>query len=83
MITLQLFSTTGCHLCELAIDQINSFPADMNVQLQIVEIGDDDHLVEQYGIRIPVIKFSDGSELNWPFTYQDILQKITSEALEL
>lgn len=83
MILLQLFSTAGCHLCELAIEQIQSLPTTENIQLQIIEIGDDDHLVEQYGIRIPVIKFSDNSELNWPFTQQDILQKITPANLEL
>ncbi|HCC81889.1 MAG TPA: glutaredoxin family protein, partial [Methylophaga sp.] len=33
--------------------------------------------------RIPVIKFSDDSELNWPFTQQDILQKIAAADLEL
>ena len=76
MITLQLFSTTGCHLCELAVEQIHSLPTADNIQLQIIEIGDDETLVEQYGIRIPVIKFSDDSELDWPFTQQDILQKI-------
>ena len=79
MIQLQLFSTAGCHLCELAVEQVHNLPAADNIQLQIIEIGDD----EQYGIRIPVIKFSDDSELNWPFTQQDILQKIAAADLEL
>ena len=83
MIQLQLFSTAGCHLCELAVEQVHNLPAADNIQLQIIEIGDDDLLVEQYGIRIPVIKFSDDSELNWPFTQQDILQKIAAADLEL
>ncbi|AFI83826.1 glutaredoxin family protein [Methylophaga nitratireducenticrescens] len=83
MITLQLFSTAGCHLCESAEQLIYSLSSAKNIQLKIIEIGDDDQLVEQYGIRIPVIKFSDESELNWPFTQQDILQKITVADLEL
>ena len=83
MITLQLFSTAGCHLCELAVEQVHNLQAADNIQLQIIEIGDNDQLVEQYGIRIPVIKFSDDSELNWPFTQQDILQKIAAADLEL
>ena len=83
MITLQLFSTAGCHLCELAVEQVHNLQAADNIQLQIIEIGDNDQLVEQYGIRIPVIKFSDDSEMNWPFTQQDILQKIAAADLEL
>ena len=83
MIQLQLFSTAGCHLCELAIEQIHDLAATDHIKLQIIEIGDDDLLVEQYGIRIPVIKFSDDSELNWPFTQQDIQQKIAAANLEL
>lgn len=80
---LQLFSTAGCHLCDLAIEQVNTLPISTNTNLQIVEIGDDDALVEQYGIRIPVIKFPDDSELGWPFSQHDILQKLASFTTEL
>ncbi|HCC81890.1 MAG TPA: glutaredoxin family protein, partial [Methylophaga sp.] len=40
MIQLQLFSTAGCHLCELAVEQVHNLPAADNIQLQIIEIGD-------------------------------------------
>ncbi|MCL5975314.1 MAG: glutaredoxin family protein [Gammaproteobacteria bacterium] len=83
MITLQLFSTAGCHLCELALEQVKSLPNVDQINLQIMEIGDDDGLVEQYGIRIPVLKFPDNSELNWPFEQHDILQKIAIAPEEL
>lgn len=83
MIILQLFSTVGCHLCDLAIEQVKTLPNADQIHLQIVEIGDDDVLVEQYGVRIPVVKFPDNSELNWPFNQNDILQKIASDAVEL
>lgn len=83
MITLQLFSTVGCHLCDMAIEQIKTLSNADQVDLHIVEIGDDDVLVEQYGVRIPVVKFPDNSELNWPFNQNDILQKIASHPLEL
>ncbi|ODN65912.1 MULTISPECIES: glutaredoxin family protein [Methylophaga] len=83
MITLQLFSTAGCHLCELAFEQVKSLPNADQINLQIVEIGDDDGLVEQYGIRIPVLKFPDNSELNWPFEQHNILQKIAVVTEEL
>ena len=83
MITLQLFSTVGCHLCDMAIEQIKTLSIADQVDLHVVEIGDDDVLVEQYGVRIPVVKFPDNSELNWPFNQNDILQKIASNPVEL
>ncbi|HCD03705.1 MULTISPECIES: glutaredoxin family protein [unclassified Methylophaga] len=83
MINLQLFSTAGCHLCELAIEQVITLAIAEQINLHVVEIGDDDDLVEQYGVRIPVIKFSDNSEINWPFNQNDILQKIAWETTEL
>jgi hypothetical protein len=73
----------GCHLCDMAIEQIKTLSIADQVDLHIVEIGDDDVLVEQYGVRIPVLKFPDNSELNWPFNQNDILQKITSNPVEL
>lgn len=83
MISLQLFSTAGCHLCDLAIEQVKTLPNVTQINLQIVEIGDDEVLVEQYGIRIPVLKFPDNSELNWPFEQHDILQKMAVVTEEL
>ena len=67
MITLQLFTTAGCHLCELAEQMIRTFELSSVYTLEMVEIGDDDQLVERYGTRIPVLRNSHGQELNWPF----------------
>lgn len=72
MTTLILFTTAGCHLCDQAEVILNA----MNVQIDKVEIGDDDDLVDRYGIRIPVLKFTDNSELNWPFEQHDIITRI-------
>lgn len=83
MIELQLFSTAGCHLCDLAVEQIKTLPLAAQITIDVVEIGDDEMLVEQYGVRIPVIKFPDQSELNWPFNQNDILHKIASNYVEL
>jgi hypothetical protein len=42
-----------------------------------VEISNDDHLTDLYGIRIPVIKCIDNqTELNWPFSANDIFKLI-------
>lgn len=73
---LKLYTTQGCHLCELALEQIHAAQQHSDITIEEVEIGDDDSLIAQYGTTIPVISFPDGSELNWPFTEQDILNKI-------
>ena len=66
-----LYSTEGCHLCELALELINQL--DKPIEVTEIEIGDDDHLVEKYGTTIPVAEFSNGQQLNWPFTEQQVL----------
>ncbi|MEC4724317.1 glutaredoxin family protein [Shewanella sp. D64] len=59
-----LFHTDACHLCELAAAQLYQ----TEVLFIHQDICDDEALVEQYGIRIPVLKQIDtNKELNWPF----------------
>jgi hypothetical protein len=72
MTCITLFTTAGCHLCELAETMLS----DMDITIEPIEIGDDDALVETYGTIIPVIKFADNSELNWPFKPQEIAHNI-------
>lgn len=63
LVNITLLSTDGCHLCELAKEQL--------LQLEIAfitrDIIDDAELVARYGTTIPVIARADGAELNWPF----------------
>lgn len=67
MTTLSLYSTAGCHLCELAEVLIEPL-LDGRFSLEIVEISDSGVLMEQYGVRIPVVKRADtGEEIGWPF----------------
>lgn len=72
MTVITLFTTVGCHLCEQAEAMLNT----IDTQIVSIEIGDDDDLVAHYGTRIPVLKFADNSELNWPFEQQDIVARI-------
>lgn len=60
--------TSACHLCEQAKkilwSQANEFP----LQLQEIDIANSDELLERYGVRIPVLRFTDTQEeLGWPF----------------
>lgn len=72
MLTLTLFTTSHCHLCEQAVELITEI--NPTNPLALVAIASDDNLLMQYGERIPVLQRSDnGSELNWPFTKDDLV----------
>lgn len=75
---IALFTTAGCHLCEQAFELLQRVSTIYSLDIVAVEIGDDDKLVEQYGIRIPVLQFEDGEELNWPFDEAVITQAIVN-----
>ena len=63
MLPLTLYTTSGCHLCEHA----EAILEQGGHACQAVDIADDLSLMEQYGVRIPVVKDASGRELGWPF----------------
>lgn len=73
MQTLYLYTTLGCHLCDLAEQLLEPLlstppPNSQAFVLQLVEIADDAELMECYGVRIPVLVCAQsGKELAWPF----------------
>ena len=76
-----LYSTLGCHLCDDAKDILikaglverlavagEVFPASNGRVLSLVDISEDEGLFVEYGVRIPVLVYSEsGKELSWPF----------------
>jgi len=50
-----VFSRTGCHLCEIAIDKINSTKDELNFDLEIKLIDADVELEKEFGEQVPVI----------------------------
>lgn len=63
-----LYSTDACHLCEQASAIIERVVRDIpDATFSTVDISDDDALFDRYGWLIPVVRFADGSELDWPF----------------
>lgn len=50
-----VFSRTGCHLCEIAIDKINSLKDELNFDLEIKLIDADAELEKEFGEQVPVI----------------------------
>ena len=76
MIRVVLYTTVGCHLCELAEALLLQAKQQYSLTIIATEIGDDDELVARYGTTIPVIAFEDGSQINWPFELDDIIAQI-------
>ena len=73
---VSFLSTSGCHLCEQAYEMTkylidNDSNVAETVTLELIDIADDEKLVEQYGIRIPVLLYS-SKELGWPFELEEL-----------
>lgn len=69
--TVLLYTTLGCHLCDQARELVAMVRPDLEITL--VDIAEDDTLIEQYGERIPVL-MRQGQELAWPFGLLDVQQ---------
>ena len=50
-----VYSRSGCHLCEVAIDQINSVKFENKFSLEIKLIDNNSELEKEYGEQVPVI----------------------------
>jgi glutaredoxin len=50
-----VYSRSGCHLCEIAIDRIKSTTDELKFELDIKLIDNDVKLQEEYGEQVPVI----------------------------
>ena len=66
--SLTLYTSPGCHLCEQAEEML----AYLGLAFNAVDISRDVDLIRIYGVRIPVLQRSDKAELGWPFDTLDI-----------
>lgn len=72
-ISLNLYSTTFCHLCEQAEVLVARIKQEHDVNIKIIEITSDHDLLAKYEISIPALKRLDNNqEIFWPFTINDI-----------
>lgn len=75
---LKLYSTVGCHLCEMAFEQLSSL--NLQSQVDVIDIAFDDELFSRYGVTIPVISLKETDkkhqiqpeELFWPFNIKEL-----------
>lgn len=73
---ITLISGPNCHLCDQAKETLFPLLEAKNIRLNELNVRDDIVLFEQYGLRIPVVIFADGSEKGWPFTAAQIARMI-------
>lgn len=64
---LILYGTSACHLCEDALEIIQPAVQALGLKLNLVDIAGDDALESRYGLSIPVLSYTNGNDLCWPF----------------
>lgn len=74
-----LYSTSACHLCEVAKVMIETqMGLSGDLACEEVDIVDSDSLFQRYGILIPVLQHPDQRELNWPFSPEQLQEFMLS-----
>ena len=72
MLNVTLFSAPGCHLCEEAKTILVHCAASRPLSVTEVNIRSSVELERELGLRIPVARFPNDTELNWPFSAHDV-----------
>jgi glutaredoxin len=49
-----IYSRHGCHLCESAIETLESLQAELNFKIEVIYIDGDENLEKLYGEQVPV-----------------------------
>jgi glutaredoxin len=49
-----IYSRHGCHLCESAIETLQSLQGELNFEIEIIYIDGDEKLERLYGEQVPV-----------------------------
>lgn len=74
-VSIQLLGTKGCHLCDVAERMVRRLAPECGVRIEYVDIAEDEALVEEFGMRIPVVRSVTASVqvLGWPFEEEDFI----------
>lgn len=79
-ISLCLYGTSECHLCDQALTQVQPFINAQICQVEHIDIVSDLDLYERYALCIPVLyNPRSQSELRWPFTALDVQQWLQND----
>jgi len=50
-----VYSRKTCHLCDIAIENLESVRAELNFEIKKIDIDGDNELINKYGEEVPVI----------------------------
>nr|WP_090743229.1 glutaredoxin family protein [Mesobacillus persicus] len=79
---VKLYMRQRCHLCEEAYILLEELQADWKFDIKQVDIDEDDHLTELYGITIPVIELN-GEEVQAGIIHKkDLIEAFTEKNVE-
>ena len=78
--SLEFLTTSGCHLCEEALDLLMAIPQLAGVTLVTIDVADHPTLLNDYGTQIPVLRCGDAT-LCWPFSAADVQQFFQSQTV--
>lgn len=59
MISVTVYSRTGCHLCDVAISTLEELRVETPFEFEIILIDGDPELERRYGDQIPVTLIND------------------------
>ena len=55
MTVVTVYSRKTCHLCDIAIENLESVKAELNFEIKKIDIDGDSELINKYGEEVPVI----------------------------
>ena len=73
-----VISRTGCHLCEIAIDKINSVKDELKFELEVKLINGLPELEQEYGEQVPVIMIDNKIHDYWRVDIERFTKAIKS-----
>lgn len=66
-----LYTTPYCHLCEEAERILACISAIQSIHK--IDIAQSEEMIEEFGVRIPVLRAANGQELDWPFDQSQVM----------
>lgn len=82
MTLLTLYGTSACHLCDAALVELAPLQAN-GLQVREIDITESEQLMEQYQLRIPVLRREDtGAELDFPFDLHRLMSWLSDVLAE-
>jgi glutaredoxin len=74
MPTVVVYQAEGCHLCEAALEVLESVRRDVPFELEVVDIAGDPALEAQYRELLPVVEIDGERAFTW-FVDPDALRE--------